>query len=139
MKLTPSRLLTVCIAAVVVACSSATAPSDLLLDGTWTTGLLLNGLALGLDLTWTPTLVRGKGTYDTFDVPAQCGNETITGSGTLKLIALRTSATKLSGSLAFGTADFHYDGTLAHGTLQGSKISSDGTACPLSLLRGLIP
>jgi hypothetical protein len=139
------RLLALCAVTLTAACSSdTTSPSDAALDGAWTSGTRIDGLGFGLNLTWTGTSVRGTGTYATFNGPAPCGNEIITGSGTLELYAVRTSSSNINGTLTFGTVRVNYQATLTadhpgYGNLDGFMTATDGTVCPLSIFEGLIP
>src|SRR6185437_5546720 len=129
------------------ACSDTVSPEDRSLDGPWSTGPLIIGLGMALNLTWTNGDVGGSGGYAAFGSGAPCGTATITGSGTAVLTATRPTSREIRGQMTFGTGPrFQYQGTLTvdsqhpgFASIDGNLISPDGSQCSLPLRQGLIP
>src|SRR6185437_5260285 len=117
------------------ACSDTVSPEDRSLDGPWSTGPLIIGLGMALNLTWTNGDVGGSGGYAAF------------GSGTAVLTATRPTSREIRGQMTFGTGPrFQYQGTLTvdsqhpgFASIDGNLISPDGSQCSLPLRQGLIP
>jgi hypothetical protein len=130
-----------------MACSDSVSPEDQSLEGPWSTGHLIFGLGMALNLTWTDGDVSGSGGYAAFESGAPCGTATITGSGTAVLTATRPSSRDIRGQMTFGTGPrFQFQGTLTidpqqpgFASIDGMLISADGSQCALPLRQGLIP
>lgn len=111
------------------------------LDGPWSTHTTL-GFGLVLTLSWTADSVTGTGSYSSIAGNGlRCGGETLSGTGTVRLAAARTSAASIAGYMSFDNGWMPpYSGTLTDSShIAGEFHSVDQGPCTLDLFRGLVP
>lgn len=126
------------------ACDDAISPARRALDGDWTMGHPISGLALGFNLRWTNSTVAGSGNYNAFSASGACALG-LSGIGNVSLTADVSASNAVRGALTF---DNGYrpavTGTLTDraGTdpaIDLTFAAQDGTTCPVTLLEGDIP
>lgn len=144
------KSLTIAVAALLsaaIACADSVGPEERALDGPWSTGPLIVGLDMALDLTWTSEHVTGSGGYSAMVSGVHCGSATISDTGTVVLSAARPSRNEIRGQMTFGAGPtFQFKGTLVDtlsfagsAKIEGILVAADGTQCELPIRQGLIP
>ena len=125
----------------IVACSDSNiAPVDHALDGPWSTGPRLDGLAMVLDLRWTTDSVKGSGTYNVLTTGPGCGGVTLHGQGTVSFAA-SISKSAIVGRMTFDNGwSPSYTAMLVDSVrIDGAFQSIDAGPCPFGLFKGLVP
>lgn len=122
------------------ACSEAVSPADRALDGPWTSGHTISGLAMGLTLSWTDDRLAGTGDMNAEAPDVHCGSMVVNGLTSVTLTATRPSSAEIRGTLAIvGSTSMGFEGTLSGSKIEIVLTAADGTGCSMALFQGLIP
>jgi hypothetical protein len=126
------------IAALASCTSDTTAPTNVKLDGAWSSHNFSIGVVL--DLAWTADSVHGTGTYTVLQNTLGCGGVTLHGNGNVTLAASVKNGA-LVGRMAFDNGwTPPYTGTLVDSSsINGAFQSIDAGPCPFALFKGLVP